>query len=69
MAGRPKSVWLAGIRSIGRTFLSGTGMCIHIRLRLEREQDRDVSIHLSLSEAEKWRDALTHFIDKTKEGK
>ena len=68
MAGRPKAEWLARIKSIGRAFSEEKGMRIHIRISLDREPERNVSVFLDIQEAKKWRDALTHFIDKM-EGK
>ena len=68
MAGRPKAEWIARIKSIGRAFIEEKGMRIHIRISLDREPNRSVSAYMDIEEAKKWRDALTHFIDKL-EGK
>ena len=68
MAGRPKAEWSAKFRSVGRTLITGKGILIRVRILLDREPNREISIELTVEEAEKWRDALTVYIDKTKAG-
>lgn len=69
MAGRPKAEWSAKFRSVGRTLIPGKGILIRVRILLDREPNREISITFeSIEEAEKWRDALTVYIDKTKAG-
>ena len=64
--GRVKAIWLATITRVGRAFIEGTGVRIHVRVSLEREPDRDVSLYFTVDEAEKWGNALLYFAQKTR---
>lgn len=68
MPGRPKAIWAATIRSIGRTMVPKKGIHTIVRIQLEREPGREIEILLSLEESKKWRDAFNYFIDKTEKG-
>jgi hypothetical protein len=68
MAGRPKAEWIARVRSIGRAFIQGEGIRVHVRIILDREPTRDVSVYLTLDDARKWRDALDVMIKRTENG-